>query len=243
MEEPTEWVSHLVIVKKSNGKLRLCLDPHNLNQAIQRPHYQMPIIEEIIPKLSKAKIFSVLDAKDGFWQIPLSNESSMLTCFNTPFGRYRWNVLPFGVNCAPEEFQRRMHQALEGLPGTAVIADDILVYGEGENVEEAQKDHEINLRKLLERCKEKNIKINQDKMKLRLEEVRYMGHIISKDGVKIDPKKVEAITQMPRPKDLTQLKRFMGMTTYLTKFLPNLATEAEPLRKLDQKDNAWCWNN
>ena len=107
--EPTDWVSHLVIVKKPSGKLRLCLDPHHLNQAIKRPKYQMPIIEEIIPKLNNAKLFSVLDAKDGFWQVPLTEESSLLTTFNTPFGRFRWKVLPFGINCAPEEFQRRMH--------------------------------------------------------------------------------------------------------------------------------------
>ena len=100
---PTNWVSNLVIVKKEN-KLRICLDPKDLNRAIIRPIYPAKTIDEITPKLSKAKIFSVLDANKGFWQIELDDESSYLTTFNTPFGRYRWLRMPFGISSANEEF-------------------------------------------------------------------------------------------------------------------------------------------
>lgn len=140
--EPTEWVSSLVVVKKPSGKLRICIDPTHLNKAILRQHYPTPCIEEIVTQLGKAKLFSVLDAKDGFWQVPLDEESSKLTCFNTPYGRYRWTVMPFGIKSAPEVFQQRMSCALEGLEGVAVIADDILVYGSGDDEKEAFENHE-----------------------------------------------------------------------------------------------------
>ena len=100
--EPTKWVSSLVLVNKPD-KLRICIvDPQDLNKALLRPHYPLPTIEEMATRLSKAKVFSVLDAKNGFWQVQLDKESSFLTTFNTPFGRYRWLRLPFGIKRAPE---------------------------------------------------------------------------------------------------------------------------------------------
>lgn len=105
--EPTSWINSMVVVMRKE-KMRLCLDPKDLNNALSRPHYQMPTIDDILPNLAKAKIFSVLDAKDGFWQIKLDEESSKLTTFWTPEGRYRWKRLAFGLAPAPEEFQRRL---------------------------------------------------------------------------------------------------------------------------------------
>ena len=109
--ETTTWVSSLVVVEKPH-KLRICIDPRDLNKAIMRSHYPLPVLEDILPNLSKAKVFSVLDAKDGFWHVTLDNESSLLTTFNTPYGRYRWLRMPMGISSAPEEFQRRLDQAL-----------------------------------------------------------------------------------------------------------------------------------
>lgn len=106
---PTDWISNMVAVKKP-GKLRLCIDPKELNSAIKRPHYQMPKVDDILPKISKAKVFTVMDAKEGFWHVKLDEDSSLLTTFWTPFGRYRWTRLPFGLSSAPEEFQRKQHE-------------------------------------------------------------------------------------------------------------------------------------
>ena len=114
---PTEWISSMVVVRKPSGKLRICIDPKDFNRALQRPHYPIPTIEEILPCLANAKIFSVLDAKEGFWQVKLDEHSSYLTAFWTPFGRYRWLRMPFQVNIGLEEFQRRLHEVFEGLPG------------------------------------------------------------------------------------------------------------------------------
>ena len=167
-------MSSLVLVNKPN-KLRICIDPQDLNKALQRAHYPLPTIEEVATRLSKARVFSVLDAKNGFWQVQLDNESSYLTTFNTPFDRYRWLRLPFGIKTAPEEYQRRIHESLQNLNGIEDIVDDILCVGEGDTYESAVEDHDKNLIALLERCREKNIKLNPKKLQLRKQEVPYSG--------------------------------------------------------------------
>ena len=144
VKEPTEWISSMICVKKPN-KLCICLDPKDLNKAIKRPNYPIPNIDDILVKLSKAKLFSVVDCKDGFWQVKLTESSSFFTTFWTPFGRYRWLRMPFGISSAPEEFQRRLHKITAGLAGVEVIADDILIYGAGNTDEQGSADHDQNL--------------------------------------------------------------------------------------------------
>ena len=122
------------------NKFRLCIDPAELKKALKRQNYQMPTIEEILPELSNAKVFTLLDAKNGFWQLQLDETSSKMTTFWTPFGRFK--VLPFGVKPAPENFQ---HELLHGLQGVEVIADDILVFGKGNTMSEALLNHNKNL--------------------------------------------------------------------------------------------------
>lgn len=147
--EPTDWVNALVVVEKpKTGKLRICLDPRPLNKAIQRPYYPLPTLEDITPRLAGAQYFSVLDARSGYWAIKLNRESSMLTTFNTVYGRYRFKRLPFGIVSAQDEFQRRMDEAYEGLPGVAAIVDDIIVYGC------TKEEHDANLRAMLERTRQ-----------------------------------------------------------------------------------------
>ena len=109
--------------------MRICLDPRNLNKAIKREHFPLPTIEEVTARMPNAKVFSVLDAKSGFWQIPLDESSSLLCTFNTPHGRYKFKRLPFGIKSAPEVFQKHMKQLLEGLDGVHVIMDDSMGRG------------------------------------------------------------------------------------------------------------------
>ena len=137
VERPTEWVNSVVITRKANGNLRLCLDPKPLNKALKRCHFPMPVIEDILPELGKAKVFTKLNCKDGYWQIKLTDESSLLMTFATPFGRYKWNRMPFGISPASEIFQLRLHKAVEGLDGVYAIADDILVAGAGDTMKDA----------------------------------------------------------------------------------------------------------
>jgi hypothetical protein len=125
----------MVAVPKQDGKMRLCLDPWELNMAIRREHYQLPTIEEIATRL--------MDARNGFWHIRLDEASSFLTTFNTPFGRYRLKRMPFGIKSAPEVFQRWMHEVVEGLKGVEVVADDIVVVGFGETIEEMPPPEDV----------------------------------------------------------------------------------------------------
>ena len=166
--EPTEWVSSMVAVGKMNtDNLRICIDPRNLNQAIMREHYPLPTIDDITHKLTGAKVFSVLDAKCGYWHLRLDEASSKLTTFNSPFGRWRFMRMPFGIVSAQEIFQRKAHETLEGLKGVEVLIDDILVYGR------TKKERDTNLKALLERCKEKNMRLNYSKAQISVDKLSY----------------------------------------------------------------------
>ena len=241
VQEPSRWVSQLVVAEKSNKDLRLCIDPRPLNKALKRAHYQMPTIDDVLPDLSQAKVFSKLDLSSAFWQLKLDEESSKLTTFASFYGRYRWNRLPFGTSVSSEIFQYRIHMALEGLPGVVVVADDILVYGKGINRQIANKDHDNNLRALLERCVEKNIRLNKEKSIFRAEELPFLGHLVTNKGLKPDPAKVKAVVEMPTPTDVAGVQRLVGFVNYLSRFLPSLSETLEPIRNLVKQDVPWHW--
>ena len=163
----TAWVSQMAVVKKPNGSLRICIDPQPLNAALQREHYKLPTLDDVLPSLSQARVFSKLDVKQAYWHVQLDNESSLLATMITPFGRYRWARLPFGLKVSSEIFQRKLNEALVGLNGVICIADDLVVYGSGNTREEADVDHEQNLLALQERCAEKRVKLNDEKTVLK----------------------------------------------------------------------------
>ena len=129
----------MVVVPKKNGALRICLDPKDLNKAIHREHYPLPTIEDIATRLHGAKLFTILDG--GFWHVVLDETSSFLTTFHTPFGQYHWKRMLFGICSAPEVFQCRLHELIEGLHGVEVMADDFVTVGFGDTSDEAVVDH------------------------------------------------------------------------------------------------------
>ena len=150
--------------------------------------------------------------------------------------------MPFGVSPAPEEFQRRLDQALAGLNGCKAIADDILVFGCGATDDEAVRDHDKKLIALLQRCRDEGVKLNSGKLQLRLKQVAYMGHMLSADGLQPDPEKVKAIREMPTPTDKQSIQRLLGMTNYVQKFAPRLSEITTPLRELTKSDNEFLWD-
>ncbi|XP_055507978.1 uncharacterized protein LOC129707187 [Leucoraja erinacea] len=236
VSEPTSWVSTMVAtMKKGKNEIRVCINPKDLNTAIKRPHYPMRTVEDVAAQVGQATVFSVLDARSSFWQIPLHSKSSDLTTFATPFGRYKFLRMPFGISSASEVFQRSMEQLFAGLP-CAIIVDDILVYGR--DVEE----HDRNLRRVLDRARQINLKLNPSKCRFRLSEVSYVGHIFTSQGLKPDPAKTTAISDFPAPVDVAGLQRFLGMVNYLGKFIPRLSELSAPLRLLTKKDVAWSWS-
>ena len=138
----------------------------------------------------------------GTWNWMKLRATSQLPHFGTPFGRYRWLKLPFGISPAPEYVQHRLDQAIEGLPRVRTVADDILITGEGDTLQDAVKDHDKKLLALHARSREKGVKLNKEKFKLRMTEVPYIGHVLTKDGLTPDPSKIEAIQKMSRPSDV-----------------------------------------
>ena len=234
--KPTDWVNSLVTVEKANGSLRVCLDPKDLNNAIMRPHYPTKSLDDILPDLAGATIFSKMDARSGYWSIKLTDRSSYLTTFNSPFGRYRFLRLPFGLNNSQDLFQQKMDVCLEGLPGVKTIVDDIVVFGKD------RTEHDRNLDTLMTRCREMGIKLNADKTEIGHSEIPFFGHLLTAQGLKIDPAKVKAIDDMPAPTSRSELETVLGMVTYLQRFAPNLAELTSPLRKLLTKDSVFLWD-
>lgn len=238
--KPTEYCSPIVPVlkqpnPKGEQKVRICVDLKGLNDNIQRERYILPTLEDVTSRLAAAKVFSTLDAASGFYQIPLDEESQELTTFITPFGRYCFNRMPFGITSAPEIFMRKMNEILGNLDGVFVFMDDILIYGED------MVSHDRNLDAVLSRLAEVGLELNKDKCLYRQSELKFLGHIFSKDGIKPDPEKVAAILEMPAPESVTQLRQILGMVHFLGAYTPNVATITQPLNDLLCKDSVWNW--
>ncbi|PVD22378.1 hypothetical protein C0Q70_18188 [Pomacea canaliculata] len=223
VDQPTDWVSRMVLATKKSGKLRVCIDPRPLNKALERERYPLPIMEDILPSLANAKLFSKLDLTDAYWHVHLDEESSLLTTFQTPYGRYRWKRQPFGTCVSSELFQKRLNIAIEGLHGVIPVSYDIVIYGSGHTTEEASVDHDKNLIDLLNRCRSIGIKLNKQKAEIRKTEITFLGHRITSEGLKIDPEKVKAVLDMPRPSNVEEVRRLCGLINYLSKFLPCLS--------------------
>lgn len=235
VDYPTDWVSNMQVVEKSNGALRICLDPKPLNQCIKREHYLIPTQQDLFSRLSGKRVFTVLDLSSGFWQMELDRESSDLTTFMTPFGRYRWNRVPFGLNNAPEMFQRRMVQIFGDITGVEIYFDDMAVSGTDE------AEHDYVLSQVMHRARANNVKFNIDKLQFRTNRVKFMGNMIGDGEVHPLEKDVKAITEMQRPKNVADVTRFLGLCKYLAKFIPNLSQRTVNLRKLTHSVAQWDW--
>ena len=242
--EPTAWISNSVYREKPDGSIRVCIDPsQTINKAIEVPKYPIPTVDELLPKLNNAKIFSCVDVYKGFTNTELDESSSYLTTMHTPIGRYRWLRMPYGVSLGPEEYQRRQHEVLEGLKGVVNKADDILVFGCGDSIEEAEKDHDVNLWNLMLRCRKVNLKLNPKKFQFKVKQVTWMGHLLSSSGITPHPDRVRAIVDMNPPQDVKGVQRFLGMCNYLSRFMPNLAEIVKPLTELTHVNAVWAWSS
>ena len=231
VDEPTDWVNSLVCVTKANVTLRLCLDPKDLNHAIKRPHHCTLTLDDVLPKLNRAKYFSIVDARSGYWNIRLDHASSLYTTFNSPHGRYRFLRLPFCLICVQDIFQKKVDETFGDLPGVTGIADDIIIYGCD------LADHDTNLKAVMERAREPGLRFKAEKCKIRCTEIPFFGHIISSNGLAPDPQKVEAISSMDPSTSLADLQTFLGMTQFLSRYLPNLASHSAFLRDLTKRSS------
>uniref|UniRef100_A0A5S6Q175 RNA-directed DNA polymerase n=1 Tax=Trichuris muris TaxID=70415 RepID=A0A5S6Q175_TRIMR len=235
VSEPTEWCSGIVVVPKADGKsVRVCVDLTALNKSVRRSLFTLPTVEEQLALLTGAKVFSKLDANSGFWQIPLSRDSSLLTTFMTPFGRFCFQRLPFGISSAPEYFQCRMNDILAGLPGVICHMDDVLVFGN------SYEQHDRRLAKVLERLSDSGLTLNA-KCQFRRRSLVFLGHLITDSGILPDPSKVEAVVKLPPPGDVGAVRRFIGMVNHFGRFIDKLAEKTKPLRDLLKEDVEFVW--
>ena len=232
--EPTEWCAPMSVVPKKDGSIRLCVDLRKLNKAVKRESYALPTFDDIVPNLAGSKYYSTLDASRGYWQIPLSEESSKLTTFITDQGRYRFLRLPYGICNASEIFQRKMSELLEGVEGCACYQDDIIVFGESE------AQHDERLKRVLKIIEESGLKLNRDKCVFKQTSIKFLGHVISERGCQPDPDKVKAIVDLPTP-TADNLRSVVGMINYLGRYVPDLQTIMKPINDLLRQDVRFEW--
>lgn len=235
--ETTEWVHNLVIVTKKNGDLRLCLDPRNLNKGLVRNVHYTASWEDAQNTFKDGKYFSTLDAKSGYWTQKLSSSSQPLTAFNTPFKKYCFIRLPFGLSVSNELFCAQMDKALSGIPGTFPCADDVKIQGSTE------ERHDIHLLETVSKAKDAGIKFNPDKCSIKKDRIEYFGRIVTPDGVEPCPKKVSAILKMNAPENKQELQSFLGSVNFMSNFIPNLAQKTTVMRGLLKKDVKYMWTN
>ncbi len=237
VEEPTEWVNSMVCMdkKNKNKELRICMDPGDLNKNIKREHYQIPKREETASEMAGARYFSKLDAAQGFWQIKLDEESSKYCTFNTPYGRYRFLRMPFGIISASEIFHRAMDNMLEGLEGVRCYVDDVVVWGS------TLQEHNERLTKVLHRVRENGLKLNCAKCQFGVHEITFLGDRMSARGIEPDERKIKAILGMPHPTDKKGVLRVMGMINFIGKFIPNLSVRTSALRELLHDSTEFVW--
>ena len=237
VNEPTEWVSSLVVETKPSGDIRVCLDPTNLNKAVLREYHPIPVVDDIVPELNGSDLFSKLDLKDGYWHIKLTEESSYLTTFGTPFGKFRFGVLPFGLRVSQDIFQYKVDETYGPCEGAIGISDDATLHGKGEG------NHDERLHAAMEKTRVSNLCLNYDKLLIKQKSVNFFGNIYSADGVRADPKKVAAITAMRPPECKSEVKSFLGMVNYLQRFIPRLSEHTKLLRGLERKGVHFSWND
>ena len=236
--DPTPWVSPIVVVPKKDSKsVRVCVDMRKANQAIVRERHQMPTVEELTSDLNGAKIFSKIDLTSGYHQLELTKESRSITTFSTHVGLFRYKRLNFGISSASEIFQETIRSVIQDIPNARNISDDIIVFGT------TQEQHDKTLEAVFRRLHETGLTINKSKCLFNQTTIEFFGLVFSSDGVSPDPSKVTAIKHATKPTNVAEIKSFLGMTSYCSRFIKDYATISEPLRRLTKTNTPWCWSD
>jgi transposase InsO family protein len=231
------WAAPIVPVKKPNGKIRICGDfKVTINPQILVDQHPIPSIEELLARLNNGQKFTKLDLSDAYLQVELDEHSKNLVIINTPLGLFRYNRMPFGIANAPAIFQRIIDQVIAGIPNCIAYLDDILLTGKNE------EEHLRTLEMVLQRLSEFGFKCNPEKCLFFQDEVSYLGFIIDKNGKHPDPRRVDAIINMPAPKNVKELEAFIGKINYYGKFISNFSDKCKLLNHLRKKNIPWKWN-
>ena len=222
--------------KKANGKLRICLDPKDLNKAIIHENHKAPTLEEIAHVLTGATRFSKVDGNKAFFGMHLTEEASRLTMFNTHLGRYRFLCVPFGLKMSQDIFQMRMDDIVAQCPGVLAIHDNVFIYGKDD------KDHDANIINLFNVAQKEGLIFNSKKSAIKQESVTFFRGVFLAKGYSPDLEKMQGISEMTPPQMKQELQSFLSAVNYLQTYVPHLSSNTEPLRALLKKKNSFAWD-
>ena len=233
----SEWASPVVLVPKKDGSTRFCVDYRQVNNVTRKDAYPLPRIDDCLDTLAEAKWFCTLDLTSGYWQVAMDENSRCKTAFVTQQGLFEFEVMPFGLCNAPATFERLMESILRGLQWhiCLVYIDDIIVFG--------KSFHEtmFNLKLVFERIQEAGLKLKPKKCELFQTEVKFLGHVVSREGVKCDPQKIERVLHWPEPKCRKEVQSFLGFCNYYRRFIDNYSSQVTPLTKLTRMKVPFIW--
>ena len=231
------WASPVLMIRKPDGGIRFCIDYRKLNALTVKDCYPMPLIDDLLDVLSNAKLFSTMDIASGYWNVPMEEDSIEKTAFTCKFGLYEWLVMPFGLCNAVPCFERLMENVLVDLKWRCclVYLDDCVVFSED------FPSHLERVRLVLERFRSAGFKLKMSKCKWGKTSVAFLGHIVTPQGVLPNPEKVQAVLCAQRPRDLTALRAFLGLSSYFRRYIKGYAIIAAPLEELKQKEKNYEW--
>jgi hypothetical protein len=232
------WGAPVLFVKKKDGSMRLCIDYREINRVTVWNKYPLPRIDDLFDQLQGAQIFSKIDLRSSYHQLKIKLDDVPKTAFRTRYGHYEFLVMPFGLTNAPAAFMDLMNRMFKPFLDHFVVVfiDDILIYSK------SKEDHERHLRLVLQVLKEKKLYAKLKKCEFWLDSVAFLGHVISKDGISVDPKKVEAVVEWNRPNNVTEICSFLGLTGYYRRFVEGFSRLAMPLTRLTQKGVRFEWS-
>lgn len=233
------WGAPVLFVKKKDGSMRMCIDYRRLNQVIIKNKYPLPRIDELFDQLQGASFFSKIDLRSGYHQLRVRDSDVLKIAFRTRYGHYEFLVMSFGLTNAPAVFMALMNKIFAEYLDQFIVVfiDDILVYSK------TKEEHEEHLRIALQLLRENQLYAKLNKCEFWLEQVAFLGHIISREGLSVDPSKIEAVVQWERPKNVTEIRSFLGLAGYYRRFVQGFSSIASPLTKLTRKNEPYVWSD
>ncbi|XP_071900882.1 uncharacterized protein [Coffea arabica] len=237
-ESGSPWGAPVLFVKKKDGTLRLCIDYRGLNNMTIKNKYPLPHIDELFDQLQGAVVFSKLDLRQGYYQLLIKQEDVPKTAFNSRYGHFEFAVMPFGLTNAPAAFMDLMHRVFKPYLDRFVVVfiDDILVYSK------TREEHEQHLKLVLQTLRDHQLYAKFSKCEFWLEKISFLGHVISKEGITVDPAKVEAVAEWKRPENPTEIRSFLGLAGYYRRFIKDFSKLAGPLTDLTKKNGRFVWD-
>ncbi|KAL0543604.1 hypothetical protein IC582_018704 [Cucumis melo] len=232
------WGAPVLFIKKKDGSMRLCIDYRELNKVTVKNRYPLPRIDDLFDQLQGATVFSKIDLRSGYHQLRIKDEDVPKTAFRSRYGHYEFIVMSFGLTNAPAVFMDVMNRVFREFLDTFVIVfiDDILIYSKTE------AEHEEHLRMVLQTLRDNKLYAKFSKCEFWLKQVSFLGHVVSKDGVSVDPAKIEAVTGWTRPSTVSEVRSFLGLAGYYRRFVENFSRIATPLTQLTRKGAPFVWS-